>query len=231
MKAIWEMSDQRNSPATTPSMACRSSAPDRRHNFEEREMGGLMKLALAAIVLTATAHVSFAQQMPPPFGKPDDVADAAKLWQALEKARMVGPNSLAATTYEGGTAPHTKTLITLQGKVTVDGHNGLAIVKKNFADGENAATEEQVFADPGKYLLVLTIMYQRERGYDAENQDWFYAIFMPNGTVRKAPNGMQLAGRIAKGMTLEQMPVNCIACHKLADGDDFVYLHNGVPKR
>ncbi len=40
---------------------------------------------------------------------------------------------------------------------------------------------------------------------------------------------MQLAGKIAAGMTAEQMPVNCIARHKGADGDDCVFLHDSVP--
>ncbi len=90
-------------------------------------------------------------------------------------------------------------------------------------------TAEQVFADPDKYLAVYTVMYRRESGFDPDNQNWFWVIYMPDGSVRKAPSGMDLAGKIAAGMTMEQMPVNCIACHQGADGDDYVFLHNSVP--
>ncbi len=199
-------------------------------------MRNLLKLTLVAVLVAAASGSAFAQgsqkkMMKPPFGSPADVAYAKKLWDQLATARMVGPNSIATTTYEGGTKPHTETLVTLQGKVTVNGNTGLAIVKKNFGKGPKAATEEQVFKEPGKHLRVLTVMYQREKGFDAANQDWFWVIYMPNGQVRKAPNGMQLAGKIAKGMTMAQMPVNCVACHKTADGDDYIFLHDAVAKR
>lgn len=192
-------------------------------------MRTLRTIAIAATALCGAAVVALAQDMPPPFGGPEDVTFAKKLWTQLEAERFVGENALRATTYEGGTPPHSETLITLQGTVTIDGHTGLAFVKKNFRDGEAAATEEQVFADPDKYLAMYTVMYRREAGFDPDNQNWFWVIYMADGSIRKAPNGMELAGKIAAGMTLEQMPANCIACHKLADGDDYVYLHNSVP--
>lgn len=194
-------------------------------------MKNLSKFTIAALLIAIMAAPASAQKMKPPFGSPADAAFAKKLWAELAANRMVGPNSIAATTYEGGTKPHTDTLVTLQGKITVNGSSGLAIVKKNFGKGKEAATQEQVFKDPGKHLRVLTVMYQREKGFDADNQDWFWVIYMPNGQIRKAPNGMQLAGKIAKGMTAEQMPVNCVACHKGADGGDYVFLHNAVPAR
>lgn len=191
-------------------------------------MHTLRTIAIAAAALCGAAAVGLAQDMPPPFGSPEDVAFAERLWTQLEAERIVGPNALRATTYQGGTGPHTDTLITLEGLVTVDSHTGLAIVKKNFRDGENAATEEQVFADPDKYLAMYTVMYRREAGFDPDNQNWFWVVYMADGSVRKTPTGMELAGKIAAGMTLEQMPVNCIACHQGAGGEDYVFLHDSV---
>lgn len=199
---------------------------------QQETWGSLMRVFAsfavgAALLLTASAGV--AQQAP--FGGGDDVAFARSLWTAMADARMVGANSLAATTYQGGTGLHTETLISLQGRVTVNGNDGFAIVKKNFVAGDQAATEEQVFADPDKYLRVLTVMYQRERGFDSDNQDWFWVVYTPDGNVRVNPLGMNMAGRIVGGGAMPDAPFNCVACHQGAPGNDYVFLHDSVPAR
>jgi len=66
-------------------------------------------------------------------------------------------------------------------------------------------------------------MFRREAGYDADNGDWFWAMFMADGTVGKNGMGMRLAGRVAKGMD-----EGCIACHTAADGDDYVFTSNAI---
>lgn len=176
-------------------------------------------VALSIFILSNTS--SYAQGMP--FGQPEDVEYAAKLWRAMEGASYVGPTPIIATTYKGGTAPHTETLITLQGKLTVDGAEGYIIMKKNFGE---EATEADIFKDPNQFLRMITVMYQRERGYDSDNQDWFWVAYRPDGAVNKAPNGMMIAGRFAKGMD-----IGCIACHQGAPGGDFVFLHDGIALR
>ncbi len=158
------------------------------------------------------------------FGGEADVGYAGQLWTAMEEARMVGANGLVVTTHKGGNPPHTETLISLQGNVTVDGVTGLAIVKKNF--GGEGVNEEAIFADPNKFLRMITVMFQRERGYDSDHQDWFWAAFTPNGQVAMNPQGMAMAGRVAKGMD-----TGCIACHDNAPGGDYVFLHDAVPAR
>ncbi len=188
------------------------------------------KWIIATAMVAGLAGASLAQDAPP-FGSPEDIDFANQLWRELSAARMVGPDALGATTYQGGTGLHTETLISLQSTVKVRGSEGFAIVKKNFigADGA-AATEEQVFEDPQKYLRVNTVMYQREAGYDPDNQDWFWVVYNPKGEVVVNPLGLNMAGKIvAKGM--EEAPFNCIACHKLAPGEDYVYLHDSVPAR
>jgi hypothetical protein len=61
-------------------------------------------------------------------------------------------------------------------------------------------------------------MFRREAGYDEDNQNWFWAKFLPDGTLDKNPKGMMLAGQVAKGAD-----VGCIACHSNAGGDDYVF--------
>ncbi len=63
-------------------------------------------------------------------------------------------------------------------------------------------------------------MYKR-KGYDADNQDWFWAKFKPDGSLHTNPKGVKLAGRIAKGMEM-----GCIACHSAAPGGDMVFNHD-----
>lgn len=180
-----------------------------------------------SLFLVVSFSVS-AQQAP--FGGNDDVAFAEKLWGALIDARMVGPDAIQATTYEGGTGLHSVRLITLQGMVSVNNRSGLAIVKKNFraAEGEEPPSEEDIFKTPEQFPGPITVMYQRA-GYDPENQDWFWSVFLPNGNVVVNPMGMNMAGRIVGGGGMPDAPFNCIACHQAAPGDDFVFLHDAVP--
>ncbi len=70
-------------------------------------------------------------------------------------------------------------------------------------------------------------MYQR-KGFDPEIQDWFWAVFRPDGNVVVNPKGMNMAGRIVGGRAMPQAPFNCIACHSAAPGDDMVFLHDAV---
>jgi hypothetical protein len=77
--------------------------------------------------------------------------------------------------------------------------------------------------DPSKHLGAVTVMFKREDGYDADNQNWFWAKYLPDGSLDKNPKGMQLAGRVAKGAD-----AGCIACHSTAEGDDYLFTSNGV---
>ena len=58
-------------------------------------------------------------------------------------------------------------------------------------------------------------MFKKQAGYDPENKNWFWAKYMPNGDIMKNPNGMRLAGRVAKGTDK-----GCIVCHTVLGGDD-----------
>lgn len=75
--------------------------------------------------------------------------------------------------------------------------------------------------DPEGWLKAVTVMYRREKGYDPDNQDWFWAKYGPDGTLDTNPKGIPLAGRVAKGMD-----AGCIACHAGAPGADMVFNHD-----
>ncbi len=192
-------------------------------------MNKIVTLLLAGAFAVAAATGASAQSKPP-FGGDDDVAFANQLWAAMSEARLVGPNALKTTTYQGGTGLHATTLTLLQGMVTVGGNTGLAIVKNNFRGAEGKdVTDADIIGRPQDFAGPATVMYQR-KGYDPDNQDWFWAVFKPNGEVVVNPKGMIMAGRIVGGGAMPDAPFNCVACHKLAPGNDMVYVHNAVPE-
>jgi len=150
-----------------------------------------------------------------PAGGPDSVAFAHNLWHALEKKGLVGKGAIMATPYEG-LEPHGLILETLDSKISLGARTGTVIVKRNY--GPPGTTPEQVVNNPSAYLDAITVMFKREAGYDPENKDWFWAKYLPDGTLDKNPKGVKLAGRVMKGADK-----GCIACHAGAPGDDMVF--------
>jgi hypothetical protein len=168
--------------------------------------------ALPSVALLIWAHGSLAQDAP--FGDPDSVRYAETLWDVMEEARLVGDDSIKVRPFEGN-EPHGTVQEVLATTAMVDGHTGRLVVKRNHAsDSINA-----VYDDPTGNLAAITIMFKREEGYDPENRDWFWAKYLPDGTLDTNPNGMQLAGRVAKGADQ-----GCIACHTAAGGEDLEVL-------
>ena len=179
---------------------------------------------LILIVFQITPPIARAQDSATKFGLPDDIAFAAELWQALREARLVGPRSIVAQPYEG-TEPHGVILMTIDSEVSVNGREAPVIVKKNYM-GEDISIES-VATNPNLFLVAITVMFRRELGYDADNQNWFSAKYLADGTLDKNPKGIQLAGRVAKN------PEDaCLGCHiadvgePQAPGDDYVFLHD-----
>jgi len=171
----------------------------------------LSSVVLAACAATATSDTK-------PFGGPQSVAYAGKLWGTLSDAGLAGPGAAVSKPYEGQ-HPHGAVLDTIERPLTVDGHTGVAIVKRNY--GGEGVSIQNVYNDPGKYLKSVTVMYRREAGYDPDNANWFWAKYKPDGSLDTNPKGMKLAGRVAKGMN-----AGCIACHTGAPGGDYVFNHN-----
>jgi len=154
--------------------------------------------------------------MPLPFGSDADAGFAAEVWQAMLAQKLTGPGKIHTAPYEG-TEPHGMMLETFLSKATIGGHTGDLIVKRNY--GPAGVTVDQVRANPDKHLGAITVMFRRKAGFDPETKNWFWAKFLPDGSLDKNPKGVRLAGKIAKGMD-----VGCIACHSAADGEDFVYF-------
>jgi len=150
-----------------------------------------------------------------PFGGQDSVDYAVRLWSATTLANLTGPQMRPDRVYQG-THPHGAMLETLSDSVTVSGHSGEVIVKRNY--GGPGITADKVAADRGQWLKAVTVMYKREAGYDSADQDWFWVKYKPDGSLFSNPKGMKLAGRVAKGM-----PTGCIACHKSAPGGDMLF--------
>ncbi|RMH43985.1 MAG: hypothetical protein D6688_08455 [Alphaproteobacteria bacterium] len=171
-------------------------------------------IALAALQGQAIAEGGM------PFGDDASKAYAAKLWDAMKDAGLAGEGMMHAFPYEG-TDPHGMMLETFYTSATIDGHTGALIVKRNY--GPEGVSAEEVLMAPEKHLGAVTVMFKREAGYDPEDNDWFWAKFLPDGSLDKNPKGMALAGRVAKGAD-----VGCIACHSGADGNDFIFTSNAI---
>jgi len=169
----------------------------------------MKRTAIAVLALAASTGVAAAQE----FGTEADADYAALLWEVMEQSNLVGKTPILSTPYDGG-PPHGMMLETFYSKATINGHTGDLIVKRNY--GPEGVEAEAILADPAKHLGALTVMFRREEGYDADNANWFWVKYLPDGTLDKNPAGMQLAGRVAKGA--EQ---GCIACH--SGVDDYVF--------
>lgn len=172
-------------------------------------------IPICGAVLIGTMTLGNAQNAP--FGNAEDVDYASKLWQVMMDQKLVGDDSIKVRPFEGN-EPHGTIQEVLTTTATMDGHSGRLLVKRNHG-GEGELSVEDVYDDPLSNLAAITIMFKRESGYDAENQDWFWAKYLPDGTLDKNPNGIQLAGRVAKGAD-----AGCIACHTAAGGEDLETL-------
>lgn len=176
-------------------------------------------LALGAAVLVGAGLWSInAQSADKPFGDAASIKYSQDLWAALSKVKLVGANAMADKPYEGQ-EPHGAILETMETEVTVNGHTGTAVVKRNYGPG--GITVQQVSSDPAAHLKAVTVMFKREAGYDADNKNWFWVKFKPDGSLHKNPKGMELAGRVAKGMDK-----GCIACHSAAGGGDYMFRND-----
>lgn len=168
----------------------------------------------AASAATLLALPAVAQE----FGTEADADYAALLWNVMVEGRLAGENALYGFPYAGG-EPHGAMLETFYSEATIDGHTGTLIVKRNYGPAE--VTEDEIIGDPAGHLAALTVMFQREDGYDADNQNWFWVKYLPDGSLDKNPKGMSLAGRVAKGAD-----AGCIACH--SGVEDYVFTTDAV---
>ncbi|MBD3184809.1 hypothetical protein GF312_21180 [Candidatus Poribacteria bacterium] len=177
-------------------------------------------LVLALSLAVVPQYVVGEEKMTMPFGTEDDVEFAKKLWKAM-KGYTDWPFK---TDVYLGQSPHGAYLKMFYGVVTVNETPYHIIIKDNYMGKDksgNKLSMEDVAKDPQKYLAAVTIMLQQKKGYDPDNNDWFWAKYLADGSLDKNPKGMAMAGRVAKGMD-----AGCIACHKGAKDSDYLFFND-----
>ncbi len=181
----------------------------------------LGKLTLATALTVVLALFLGAQETRPaggdkPFGGLKDVTFANKRWKAMDGYE----NWKLTTEIYRGQSPHGKWLRLFSTWVTVESKHYPIIVKDNY--GGRGVTPERIGEDRENWLKAVTIMLQREEGYDPDNQNWFWVKYGKDGTIEENDKGMKLAGRVAKGMNK-----GCISCHGQAGGGDYLFSNDG----
>ena len=164
---------------------------------------------LAAMVGALTySALAIAADDAKPAGTAEDDAYAAKLWSYMEANRLTGDGRIRSFPFVGS-RPHGSIQELIVTDAVIDGRRGRLIVKHNYgAEGE--LTPKSVYAaGPDKNNEPLAIMFQREEGYDPDNNDWFWAEYNPDGSVFNY-QGDNLSGRA---------PL-CIGCHASLGGKD-----------
>ena len=179
-------------------------------------------LAAAGIVMTGLTVNDARSQMMKDCCDDAAVKYSKDLWSAMEKAGLAGKGAKDDKPYKGQ-APHGAVLETIHSEVVVGGYffgiggqKGKVVVKRNY--GGDGVSIDAVSKDRKKFLKAVTVMFKREAGYDADNNDWFWAKYKADGSLATNPKGMMLAGRVMKGADK-----GCIACHSAVKDKDYLF--------
>jgi hypothetical protein len=171
---------------------------------------------LAVTLLSGTAW-SMEAETKIASGTAQDDAYAVKLWGFMAHNRLVGDGRVRSFPFVGS-RPHGSIQEVIVTDAAIDGHKGRLIIKHNYG-AENQLTPKSVYAaDQDENYVALTIMFQREEGYDPGNNNWFWAEYNPDGSVLNY-QGTNLSGR-------SEM---CLGCHIPLGGKDREVL-NGTSK-
>lgn len=129
---------------------------------------------------------------------------AASLWSYLQEVGYSESWKLWPGKGElyPGTEPHGMLLSTYLNGPASDAVTGSA---GTLPDGAIVVKENY---RPDSTLAAVTVMYKRQ-GYAPEHGDWFWAKFLPDGTVDA---GGKAAGRVQ----------GCIGCHGQASDNDYI---------
>lgn len=150
----------------------------------------------------------------PPFGGQEDVDLANELWMTIGGATQDYANWAQIPGLEGvvdSAAPHADFA-----EIFI---NDIAEADDTFPDG-SILVKENVTDDQGENIDAVTIMVRRE-GYEPSAGDWFWAKYLPDGTLDMNADGVPLAGRVGLGGMM-----GCIPCHGMAADDDFIYSND-----
>lgn len=155
---------------------------------------------------TETETTSAAQPSEVALTLPDTVA--AAVWDYLQASNYQEEWSTwpdKGELYPGG-EPHGALLTTYLNDAGLEGVragagaipvNGI-VVKENYM--------------PDSTLAAVTVMY-KVQGYNPENADWWFAKFMPDGSLDEMPDGTAMEGRVP----------GCTNCHGSVRDNDFIF--------
>ena len=150
-------------------------------------------------------------------GRAKDDAYAARLWAYMADNQLVGEERMRSFPFEG-LRPHGSIQEVIATEAEIDGHIGRLIVKHNYGAKEEITPKSVYAGNLSENYEALTIMFQREEGYDSGNNDWFWAEYNPDGSIL-VYEGAHLSGR---------SPL-CLGCHTPLGGKDREIL-NGTAK-
>lgn len=102
------------------------------------------------------------------------------------------PHGMLLTTYVNETA-----LTALEAGAPISIPEDGFVIKENYS--------------PEGMLGAVTVMY-KVPGYNADHNDWWWAKYLPDGSLDTAPNGMEMEGRVP----------GCQSCHIQAADNDYV---------
>lgn len=145
-----------------------------------------------------------------------DQGYAAELWQTITDRGLAGENALQAFPY-AGTDPHGMMLVTFYTTATIDGQSGDVVIKRTH--GPEGVTVDAVLGAGDDSLASVTIMFRRGDDYAPDSGNWFWAKYLPDGSLDQPTDGTPLAGLVRGD----------ISCHADADGGDYLFTKNALP--
>ena len=171
----------------------------------------MRKIIVATVMMAVIAAGTFFSVSSAPAQSRRSQSYETRLWNWLQNAQYKNwaPVPGKGGGFTPGQSPHGAFLKMYLNRTAAGDPKNLPhdsiIIKENYGKDK-------------KTLMAVTIMF-RSKGYDPEHNDWYWAKYMPDGTVAKSPpamGSMRLAGKV-KG---------CIMCHGDAEGKDFAFLND-----
>ena len=168
-------------------------------------------------ILLFLPFYALADTYKPTSGTAEDNAYAAKVWAYMQKHNLVGENRIRSFPFIGS-RPHgsIQEVVTTEGEI--EGKIGRLVVKHNYGAKDRLTPESVYGSNQNNNYEALTIMFQREDGYDPGNNNWFWAEYTSEGSIINY-QGVDLSGRSSL----------CIGCHTPLGGKDREIL-NGNKK-
>jgi hypothetical protein len=194
------------------------------HNIAKQHIQVVLMRSVSLPIFTLLILVFIWISMPLHAAEPDsgagrleDDAYAAKVWAYMQSNQLIGEQRMRSFPFAGA-RPHGSIQEIIATEAKIDGHQGRLIVKHNYGAKEGLTVKDVYASAEHENYEALTIMFQREKGYDTANNDWFWAEYNPDGSVLNF-QGQQLSGRAPA----------CLGCHTPLGGKDREIL-NGNSK-